>query len=350
MSVLATIRWPEAPQLRVLSRSIPAALALRGRGRPGTDGFVTRRSKAKTIRPAGAPLLRLSMAGVAGTSLAWRTGMKTQPMPHAHVRPRPWSLRRAVTQALVLSLIPVGTAFAQSVPLVRVVRDGTEISCFRGEKEVRLTASKGTVLEVVYIEGDRYKDLDSNWYWVMLPTGVWGTRPAGWIRGDAVEHVQPPPEPAPAPRASVAEVPQAQQARNEPREVATPARASAEPAPAPAARAVIADVIVNFQFGRSELTDEAKRRLASAVVMPRANARGVSVAVEGHADWTGPEGYNQRLGLARAETVRRYLTEQFRIPAEQISVVSFGENSPVAPNTSREGRARNRRVLIKGGA
>jgi OOP family OmpA-OmpF porin len=243
----------------------------------------------------------------------------------------------------------VGSAFAQSFPFVRVVRDGTEISCFRGEKEVRMTAAKGTVLEVVYIEGDRYKHLDSNWYWVMLPTGIWGSKPAGWIRGDAVEHVQPPPPaPAPAPRASVAEVPQPQQARSEPREVAMPARAPVEPAPA--GRAVVADVIVNFQFGRSELTDEAKRKLASAVVMPRANARGVSVAVEGHADWTGPEGYNQRLGLARAETVRRYLTEQFKIPAEQISVVSFGENSPVAPNTSREGRARNRRVLIKGGA
>jgi outer membrane protein OmpA-like peptidoglycan-associated protein len=324
-----------------------AACAPGGQGRLTTDGFVTRRSKAKTSRPAGASLLRLSAAGASGTTLAWRAGMKTQPMPHAPVSPRPWSLRRAVTQALVLSLIPLGTAFAQSYPFVRVTHDGTEISCFRGEKEVRMTASKGTVLEVLYIEGDRYKHLDSNWYWVMLPTGVWGTRPAGWIRGDDVEHVPPPP-PAPAPKASVAEVPPAPIAPSEPREVAKPARAPVDEAPA--ARPVIADVIVNFQFGKSELTEDAKRKLASAVMMPKGSARGVSVALEGHADWTGPEAYNQKLGLARAETVRRYLTEQLRIPAEQISVVSYGENNPVAPNTTREGRARNRRVLIKGGA
>jgi OOP family OmpA-OmpF porin len=257
-------------------------------------------------------------------------------------------LRRALTQAFFISLLPLGTAFAQSYPFVRVTNDGTEISCWRGTKEVRMTAPKGTVLEVIYVEGDRYTHRDSNWYWVMLPHGPWGTRPAGWIRGDDVEHVPPPPEPAPAPKASLAEAPPAPVARNETREVAMPPRARVEEAPA--ARPVISDVVLYFQFGKSNLTDEARRTLANAVVTPKANARGVSVALEGHADWTGPEAYNDRLGLARAETVKRYLMEQLRIPADQISVVSHGENSPAAPNTTREGRARNRRVLIKGGA
>jgi outer membrane protein OmpA-like peptidoglycan-associated protein len=76
----------------------------------------------------------------------------------------------------------------------------------------------------------------------------------------------------------------------------------------------------------------------------------LSVALEGHADWVGSEAFNERLGLDRAESVRQYLAEQFRIPADQIRVVSFGESSPAAPNTTREGRAQNRRVVIKGGA
>jgi len=71
------------------------------------------------------------------------------------------------------------------------------------------------------------------------------------------------------------------------------------------------------------------------------------VALEGYADWVGTEPFNERLGLARAETVRRYLAEHLQIPAERISVVSYGEASPVAPNTTREGRAQNRRVVIK---
>jgi outer membrane protein OmpA-like peptidoglycan-associated protein len=109
-------------------------------------------------------------------------------------------------------------------------------------------------------------------------------------------------------------------------------------------------VVLNFQFGRSELTEEAKDKLATAISIPKANTRLMSIALEGHADWIGPEGYNERLGLARAESVRRYMAEQLQIPADQISVVSYGETSPSAPNTTREGRAHNRRVVIKVGA
>jgi outer membrane protein OmpA-like peptidoglycan-associated protein len=139
-----------------------------------------------------------------------------------------------------------------------------------------------------------------------------------------------------------------QQARNEPGDVAVPEAAPVDEVVA-AEPVVLSDVVLNFQFGRSELTDEAKRKLASAIVTPKPNAR-LSVALEGHADWTGPEAYNEQLGLDRAESVRRYLAEQLRIPAGQINVVSYGENSPAAPNTTREGRAQNRRVVVKGGA
>jgi outer membrane protein OmpA-like peptidoglycan-associated protein len=268
-------------------------------------------------------------------------------MPHAHVSHRGSSLGRALTQALVLSLLPLGTAFAQSHPAVRVTRDETEIKPFRARGEVYMTARKGTLLEVIYIDGDRYEHPDSNWYWVVLPRDLSGAGRAGWIRGDAVEYV-PPQEPAPAPRVSLAEAPQAVQARNEPRDAALPARAPVEEVPT--ARPVIPDVVLNFEFDNSELTDEARRQLATAFPAPTASARRISVALEGHADWTGPDTYNQKLGQARADSVRRYLTEQLRIPTEQISVVSYGEANPVAPNTTREGRARNRRVVIKGGA
>ena len=275
-------------------------------------------------------------------------------MLHAHVRPRRSLLRRALPQALVLSLIPLGTAFAQanqSLPHVRVTRDKTEIRALRGTDDVRMTAPEGAVLEVIHIEGDRYKHRDSNWYWVLLPRDPWATRPAGWVRGDAVEHYALP-EPVAAPRTTRADVPPVKDARNEalnePRRMVVRESAPVEEVAA-LEPVVLTDVILNFQFGRSELTEEAKRKLASAIVIPKPNAR-LSVALEGHADWIGPEAYNEQLGLDRAESVRRYLAEQLRIPTGQISVTSYGENSPAAPNTTREGRAHNRRVVIKGGA
>jgi outer membrane protein OmpA-like peptidoglycan-associated protein len=269
---------------------------------------------------------------------------------------------RAFTQALVLSLAPLGTAYAQlpSAPLttspppypyVRVTHDNTEISSLRQEKEIRMRAPKGTVLEVFLIEGDRYNHRDSNWYWVMLPNDKLGNRPVGWIRGDDVEHVAPP---------VAASTAQAQPDAAAKRTAYVPSRTSVtsaarDVAPAPidatpmvASRPIMSDVVLNFLFGRRELTDEAKRKLATAV--PTTNAQGMVVEVEGHADWVGTETYNSGLGLARAESVRRYLAEQFRIPVDRISVVSYGENNPAATNATREGRAQNRRVVIKAGA
>jgi outer membrane protein OmpA-like peptidoglycan-associated protein len=77
------------------------------------------------------------------------------------------------------------------------------------------------------------------------------------------------------------------------------------------------------------------------------DGQAVSFVLEGHADSTGTEPYNERLGLARAEAVRTYLTGQHRVPAGKVSVVSFGEGQPAASNSTRDGRAENRRVVVK---
>jgi outer membrane protein OmpA-like peptidoglycan-associated protein len=122
----------------------------------------------------------------------------------------------------------------------------------------------------------------------------------------------------------------------------------------PAARIApaVSEFILNFEFGKSDLTPEATGRLAEAVALLRASPHGagVSFAVEGHADWVGTEAYNEKLGLARAEAVKKHLAEQHQIPVEKIDVVSYGESQPVAPNDTTEGRAQNRRVVIKPGS
>ena len=57
--------------------------------------------------------------------------------------------------------------------------------------------------------------------------------------------------------------------------------------------------------------------------------------------------YNEQLGLMRAEAVKRYLYEKHQVPLHKINVISYGEGKPVAPNKTRDGRAQNRRVVIK---
>jgi outer membrane protein OmpA-like peptidoglycan-associated protein len=56
---------------------------------------------------------------------------------------------------------------------------------------------------------------------------------------------------------------------------------------------------------------------------------------------------NERIGLQRAEAVKRYLHEKHQIPLHKMNVISYGEDKPVAPNTTKEGRAQNRRVVIR---
>ena len=103
----------------------------------------------------------------------------------------------------------------------------------------------------------------------------------------------------------------------------------------------------DFAFDRSALPDDAKARLDQMINQMKANPKGVFIEIEGHTDNVGNTAYNERLGLERADAVKRYLYEQHQVPLHKINVISYGEVKPVAPNTTRAGRAQNRRVVVR---
>ena len=103
----------------------------------------------------------------------------------------------------------------------------------------------------------------------------------------------------------------------------------------------------NFKLGKADLPDEAKAAIDTMVSNLKADTKAVWVEIEGHTDNVGDKKYNETLGLQRAEAVKRYLYEQHQIPLHKINVISYGEEKPVAPNTTKGGRAQNRRVVIK---
>jgi outer membrane protein OmpA-like peptidoglycan-associated protein len=103
----------------------------------------------------------------------------------------------------------------------------------------------------------------------------------------------------------------------------------------------------NFRFGRTELPDEAKARLDQLVSTLKSDPKGIYIEIEGHTDNVGSKDLNDRLGLERAETVKRYLYEQHQVPLHKINVISYGEDKPVAPNRTRQGRSQNRRVVVR---
>lgn len=103
----------------------------------------------------------------------------------------------------------------------------------------------------------------------------------------------------------------------------------------------------NFTFGKSDLPDEGKAQIDDLITKIMADPKGAYFEIEGHTDNVGDKAYNEKLGLDRAEAVKMYLYEKYQIPLHRISTVSYGEDKPAAPNTTRDGRAQNRRVVIR---
>ncbi len=103
----------------------------------------------------------------------------------------------------------------------------------------------------------------------------------------------------------------------------------------------------NFRLKRVEIPDEAKAEIDALVGTLKANPNGAWIEIEGHTDATGGKAYNMQLGEKRAEQVKRYLYEQHQVPLHKMNVISFGEDKPVSDNKTRDGRAQNRRVVIK---
>jgi outer membrane protein OmpA-like peptidoglycan-associated protein len=103
----------------------------------------------------------------------------------------------------------------------------------------------------------------------------------------------------------------------------------------------------NFKFGRTNLPDEAKGKLDEMVASMKQDPKNIYLEIEGHTDNVGDKVTNEKIGLARADAVKRYLYEQYQIPLHKMNVISYGKEKPVAPNKTKAGRAQNRRVVIK---
>ena len=113
------------------------------------------------------------------------------------------------------------------------------------------------------------------------------------------------------------------------------------------------DVIVlknlHFKFDSTAVSELDKEKLVAArdfirAEVPEGCNRTETVLVTGHTDSTGPAAYNDGLSLRRAEAVITYLKS---IGVEATLVAEGkGESDPVADNSTKEGRADNRRVVI----
>jgi adhesin transport system outer membrane protein len=124
---------------------------------------------------------------------------------------------------------------------------------------------------------------------------------------------------------------------------ATPAAPAARPAAPVMSITLSADAY--FDFDKAILKPEGKSRLNEFAQQLKGREQDMLLTV-GHTDSIGTDAYNDRLSLARAQSVRDYLVS-VGIAAQRIRIEGRGEREPVADNKTAEGRAKNRRVEIK---
>jgi len=101
---------------------------------------------------------------------------------------------------------------------------------------------------------------------------------------------------------------------------------------------------IYFEFNQAYLRRESLETLSKLVEQLKKNPR-IKIEIQGHTDNIGTREYNQKLSEKRAEVVMEYLIKN-GISPERLRVRGFGETKPVAPNTTEEGRAKNRRTEI----
>jgi outer membrane protein OmpA-like peptidoglycan-associated protein len=103
---------------------------------------------------------------------------------------------------------------------------------------------------------------------------------------------------------------------------------------------------VTFAFDKASLSDEAKAALDAFAKKVKGMTNSAYVEIQGHTDNIGSEGYNLKLGAKRADAVMHYLNMELGVPLFRMNSISYGEYKPIADNSTKDGRATNRRVTL----
>jgi outer membrane protein OmpA-like peptidoglycan-associated protein len=104
---------------------------------------------------------------------------------------------------------------------------------------------------------------------------------------------------------------------------------------------------INFDSGRATFTAAAKADL-DQMLKDLLVASAAAVEIHGHTDATGDANANMQLSEQRAFAVKQWLEQQsaLNFPEGRVRVFAHGQQNPIAPNSTEEGRSKNRRVEI----
>jgi outer membrane protein OmpA-like peptidoglycan-associated protein len=259
------------------------------------------------------------------------------------------SLKIAVGAVAVAVLVPATSAVAQTPGYVRVVDGSARIQRWYRlpQPGILLEVSAGTTLEVL--------DREEDWFWVIVPPDVHGTRRAGWIRARYVEPVTAHAlsvsagdhghEPVTLGSVSPPSVPTtATIAEDRVILTARPDETTSTPTDATVPTREYKFEDVRFDRNRYSLRQQDLDVLRAVVVALKADPSLV-VSIEGHTCSLGTTTYNRGLGMRRANAVKNHLVSE-GVGADRLNVVSLGEQHAQYDNSVEKTRQLNRRVAL----
>lgn len=103
---------------------------------------------------------------------------------------------------------------------------------------------------------------------------------------------------------------------------------------------------IYFDTDKSEIKPDSKPTLDEVASVLKID-RALKLEVSGHTDNTGDKAHNMKLSEARARAVVSALVGQYGIDGKRLSAKGYGDTMPVAPNTTDDNKAKNRRVELK---
>ncbi|MBF0605959.1 MAG: OmpA family protein [Candidatus Magnetobacterium sp. LHC-1] len=199
--------------------------------------------------------------------------------------------------------------------------------------EAARTAGKDKQCPEEFKAAEKMRDDAYNVYWACHTAEGIDKAKKATDMAKALCPTPPPPPPTPAP-------------------TPTPeARAVPTPAPTPTPKKVECDKeiavikIVNFDFDKYSIKMAYKKELHMAAEIIKKYPKAV-INVDGHTCSIGTDKYNMGLSTRRANAVKEFLIKHGGVDASKIAIHGYGESRPAFPNTTKDGRKKNRRAEI----
>jgi len=99
-------------------------------------------------------------------------------------------------------------------------------------------------------------------------------------------------------------------------------------------------IAVADEFSKKQMA-EAGKAISSEILNP------YRFEIAGHTDSVGSDEYNQDLSERRAQALKQFLIDHYKVAEDRLETIGYGESMPVADNATEQGRAKNRRVVFK---